>query len=113
MHAPPLPYQNRARRWKNRERQGDEEENREREEEANRQREGEEETNLTKNAASYMVYGFVSALQYWAYEAVLDGCKDWVKPLEPVVPRMLGWTTIKALSIEKVESMLNMPKVST
>ena len=63
--------------------------------------------------AKYTVYGYVVALQYWAYEAIVQLGSKYATNFGIKVPRILSWTSNQVLQARDVVVDLKKKKVSS
>ena len=62
--------------------------------------------------AKYTVYGYTVALQYWAYEAIVQVDSKNATNLVVKAPIMLSWTSNQVLQVRDLAEDLKRKKVS-
>ena len=62
--------------------------------------------------AKYTVYGYTIALQYWAYEAIVQLGSKYATNLGVKAPRMLSWTLTQVLQVRDLAEDLKRKNVS-
>ncbi|XP_062089481.1 uncharacterized protein LOC133796015 [Humulus lupulus] len=62
----------------------------------------------TQKEAKYSIYGYSTALQYWAFESIIELGQDYAARLGQGIPRMIKWQSKKRVEIHK-EQLIKLP----